>query len=405
MSLCEKFLVAQSGGPTSAINATLCGVIEAAIANQIPILGAVHGIKGVMNEQFIPLNDIFSSKENRTLLKTTPAAYLGSCRMKLPDLDKDNALYEKIFHVLKQNEITCFLYIGGNDSMDTVWKLSDYAKAHQIDIRFIGIPKTVDNDLLGTDHTPGFGSAAKYVGATIREIARDSAVYAERSVTIVEIMGRNAGWLTAASCLARCSTSYAPHYIYLPEKPFSREQFIRDIEACPARNMIIAVSEGIQNEDGVYISAQEAQASDIFGHAQLSGACRVLSDIVDKHFHYKTRGIELSIPQRCSAHFASLTDLNESVRIGFASAEAALSGKTGIMFGFRRGKDYYSVDLVENPVCEVANKERKLPEQYINAVGNDVTPAFLDYVKPLIQGEPDFILENGLPKHIALEVF
>ncbi len=398
----EKILVAQSGGPTAAINATLSGVIGGALEAGAEIYGAENGIKGVMEDRTVHLNPVFEHAENRALLRTTPSSYLGSCRYKLPE--GEDAVYRDIFEKLDRDGITRFLYIGGNDSMDTVGKLSSYAKKHGIGISIVGVPKTIDNDLVGTDHTPGFGSAAKYVAATVREIARDSAVYAERSVTVVEIMGRNAGWLTAASSLARCSTSLAPHLIYLPERPVSAEKILSDIEHCPARNMIVAVSEGVKNEKGEYFCADEAGAHDIFGHAQLAGASRVIAGLVKNRFHYKTRGIELNIPQRCGAHFASETDLFESERIGRAGVLAALAGKTGISMGFERTCEY-QVKIVENDVLEVANKERRLPDAYIHPDANDVTDAFLTYARPLILGEPQLMMEDGLPKHIALRKF
>jgi len=268
----------------------------------------------------------------------------------------------------------------------------------------VGVPKTIDNDLAGTDHTPGFGSAAKFVAATVKEIARDSAVYAEKSVTVIEIMGRNAGWLTAASALARCETSSAPHLIYLPERPISREKIISDINECKAQNIIITISEGIKDENGKYYCESEAGAHDIFGHVQLAGSARVVSDLVKNHFGYKTRGIELNIPQRSSAHFASLTDITESAKIGYAGAKAALDGKNGVVMGFMR-KGQYDIEIVENDASEIANIEQRVPDKYISHDSNDVTDAYIEYALPLILGETQPIFENGLPKHIALEIF
>lgn len=393
--------VAQSGGPTTAINSTLCGVIEAAMEKGIKIYGAENGINGVINNKMTLLNDIFSKSENRELLKTTPAAFLGSCRYKLPETDKKNGIYERIFDNFAAADIKYFVYIGGNDSMDTVAKLSDYAQRFDKELMVVGVPKTVDNDLAGTDHTPGFGSAAKYVAATVKCVARDSAVYAEKSITVIEIMGRNAGWLTAASALARSESSAAPHLIYLPECPVSREKMIADIEACDERNIIIAISEGIKDENGKYWCESESSAHDIFGHAQLAGAAGVVAEFLKSHFNYKTRGIELNIPQRCGAFCASLTDLEESVKIGMAGTEAVLSGKSGIMLGFLRNGNY-NVEIVENSVSEIANIERVVPEEYISKNGNDVTEDYIRYARPLIMGEPKLIFEDGLPKHIAL---
>ena len=401
MELKGNIAVAQSGGPTAAINATLCGVIEAALEAGVDIYGAEHGIKGVMNDKLVKINSFFENPENRQLLKTTPAAFLGSCRYKLPDADEQNEIYETIFENFEKHNIVYFAYIGGNDSMDTVAKLSKYAEKYSKNLCVVGVPKTIDNDLAGTDHTPGFGSAAKYVAATVKEIARDSAVYAEKSITVVEIMGRNAGWLTAATALARSETSAAPHLIYLPEKPVSRQKLIDDINACDEQNIIVAVSEGIRDENGKYYCESEASSHDIFGHAQLAGSAGVIAKFYKEQFNYKTRGIELNVPQRCGSHFASLTDLTESVSIGKAGANAAFSGKSGIMMGFMRKSDY-SVEIVENNVSDIANIERRVTDDYIATSANDVTQKYIDYALPLIQGECTLITENGLPKHICL---
>ncbi len=396
-----NFAVAQSGGPTAAINATLLGVIEGAMATGDEIFGAVNGIKGVIEDNFINLSEIFENAENRALLKNTPGAYLGSCRIKLPDVDADTDIYEKIFETFRRNNITRFVYIGGNDSMDTVDKLSKYAMAHNIDVCVIGAPKTIDNDLAGTDHTPGFGSAAKYVASSVKEVFRDSSVYADKSITIVEIMGRNAGWLTAASALARSGNSTAPHLIYLPERPISREKIIEDVRNCPETNIIIALSEGIKDENGEYYCNQECNAGhDIFGHAQLAGCAKVVEGFLKEEFGYKMRSIELNVLQRCGGHFTSLTDLNESEEIGMRAAKTAADGNTGLVMGFKRTGDY-KCEIVANKVCDVANKERKVPDEYITADANDVTEAFIKYCKPLIMGEPEVITGDGVPKHIT----
>lgn len=401
MGFVGNMVVAQSGGPTSAINATLCGVIEAALEAGIKIYGAEHGIRGVIDNQITLLNPIFDAEQNRALLKNTPAAFLGSCRYKLPEAEDKHSIYEAIFENLENLGITYLVYIGGNDSMDTVYKLSAYAKKYSKNLTVVGVPKTIDNDLAGTDHTPGFGSAAKYVAATVKGIARDSAVYAEKSITIVEIMGRNAGWLTASAALARCGTSAAPHLIYLPERRVSREKIIADIEACPERNIIIAVSEGIRDEKGIYYCESETSCFDRFGHAQLAGSCRELECLLKEHFHYKTRGIELNIPQRCSSYIMSLTDVNESVQIGYEGAKAAIAGRGAIMMGFFRSSQYH-IEIIEMDVSDIANVERTVPDAFIAENGSDVTDAFIDYARPLILGEPVLIFEDGLPKHIAL---
>lgn len=393
--------VAQSGGPTAAINASLCGVVEAAIENGVNIYGIENGIKGVFEEKIVLLNNIFGKELNRELLKTTPAAFLGSCRYKLPSFDGVNDEYEKIFDFFEKNDITYLAYIGGNDSMDTVAKLFAYAERFGKGLKVAGVPKTIDNDLAGTDHTPGFGSAAKYVAATVKEIARDSAVYFEKSVTVVEIMGRNAGWLTAASALARCETSTAPHLIYLPEVPTSKEKILSDIKNCEERNIIIAMSEGIKDENGKYFCESEASSHDIFGHAQLAGVAGVMAKIIKEEIGCKTRGIELNVPQRCGGHFVSLTDINEACMIGRKTAEALLSGKSGIVTGFKRTGDY-KTEITENNASEIANKERAVLPEFIAENGHDVTDLYVKYARPLIMGEVPIITENGLPKHIAL---
>ena len=397
-----NFAVAQSGGPTTAINATLCGVIEGAFASGKQIFGAVNGILGVINDNFNELNPIFADMDKLQLLKNTPSAYLGSCRYKLPNPDEKPDVYEQIFTNFEKHNIKMFIYIGGNDSMDTVDKLSEYSIKHKKDVSIVGVPKTIDNDLMGTDHTPGFGSAAKIVATTVSEIARDCAVYADPSITIVEIMGRNAGWLTAASVLARSSTSDAPHLIYLPERPLSIDKLVSDVKNCKARNMVIAVSEGIKDENGVYYSNLECLAShDEFGHAQLSGSAKVVENILKKEIGVKTRSVELNVLQRCSSHFASLTDLDDSVEIGKAGANTALSDKAGIVMGYKRNDDS-TFSIVENKVCDVANLEKKVPDNFITENGYDITDEFIDYCLPLIIGEPEIVTENGIPKHIVL---
>lgn len=397
-----NFAVAQSGGPTAAINATLCGVIEGAFSQGRKIFGAVNGILGVINDNFTDLNKTFSNIDRMNLLKTTPSAYLGSCRYKLPDFSKEPEIYETIFDNFASHGISMFIYIGGNDSMDTVGKLSEYAKLRKKPVAVVGVPKTIDNDLVGTDHTPGFGSAAKFVATAVSEIARDCAVYADKSITIAEIMGRNAGWLTAASVLARSETGIAPHLIYLPEKPLSIEKLISDVKNCPARNMVIAVSEGIRSESGDYFSNLQCDAShDEFGHAQLSGSAKVVENILKNEFGIKTRSIELNVLQRCSSHFSSLTDLDESVRIGKAGALAAVKGKSGIVMGFERISDY-KVKIIENNVSDVANLEKTVPDCFITPEANDITDDFITYCRPLILGEPQIVTKDGIPKHIAL---
>lgn len=399
-----NFAVAQSGGPTAAINASLCGVIRGALSEDRKIYGMINGIKGAINNDFIDLGGIFRDEQNLRLLKNTPSAYLGSCRYRLPDFEGNCGIYEQIFENLAQRNITMVIYIGGNDSMDTVMRLSNYAEQNGKAVCFAGVPKTIDNDLIGTDHTPGFGSAAKFVATTVSEVARDCAVYATPSATIIEIMGRNTGWLTAASALARSSTSNAPHLIYLPEMPLSKDRLIEDIRNCRARNIVIAVSEGIKNEKGEYYSNLDCNSGhDKFGHAQLCGSAKVIEDIIKKNFDIKTRSVELNVLQRCSSHFASLTDLNEAEMIGEFGVKALISGKNSISVGLERIKEY-EVKPIINDVKDVANLERKVPECFIAESGNDITEKALEYLRPLILGEPVIEIENGIPKHMALGV-
>ena len=402
----KNCIIGQSGGPTAVINASLCGAAQCAMASEEigVVYGALHGILGVLNRQLIQMDQVLTDQRAAHMLCTTPAAYLGSCRYKLPE--GDDPVYETIFQVFKEYNIGYFFYIGGNDSMDTVWKLDRYAKAHGHDIRILGIPKTIDNDLLDTDHTPGFGSAAKYIASTVRTIGLDSAVYAVKSVTIVEIMGRNAGWLTAASALARGDGCSAPHLIYLPEVPFSNEQFIRDILSCNQRgiqNVIVAVSEGIRYEDGSYVCESMSSGQvDIFGHKYLSGTGKVLEQLVTARLGHKSRGIELSIPQRSAAFLASATDVAEAHQIGEEAVKAALSGASGRVMVFHRISDApYQVEILSKEIEQIANGERMVPRSWIHPDGNDVTQEFLSYALPLIQGESYPVYHQGVAQYLT----
>lgn len=397
-------IVGQSGGPTTVINASLAGVIKGAFAaNEIEtIYGAEHGIEGVLADNLVNLNERFADPKMLNLLIHTPAAYLGSCRYKLPkEFDEK---YDKIFEVFKKHNIAYFFYIGGNDSMDTVYKLSQYAKRIDYPINIIGVPKTIDNDLAITDHTPGFGSAAKYIGTSIREITRDAQVYDSSTVTIIEIMGRNAGWLAAASALARTENEPAPHLIYLPEMVFDVDKFMADIEKASKtyRNVIAVVSEGVKTADGKYVcEGAAASVVDSFGHKQLSGTARVLADMVHAKFGWKVRSIEFSLLQRCAAHVASLTDVTEAEQIGTAGVNAAVSGQTGMMMYFKRVSDSpYKVEIDSYDISKIANVERVVPREWINEEGNDILQPALDYMLPLIQGESTAVFENGLPVYL-----
>ena len=397
--------IAQSGGPTAAINATLAGVFARAEKTEEvdEIYGALNGIEGIINDHLINLRHIIMNEEDKDLLMKTPSTILGSCRYKLPSLEEDDLQYKTIVENLQKHHIKVFFYIGGNDSMDTVMKLDAYLKREQIDICVVGVPKTIDNDLMETDHTPGFGSTAKYVAISLQEIIRDSRVYSIPSVTIVEIMGRDAGWLAASSCVLRANGEPAPHLIYLPESTFTLEQYIQDVKNAMTRYkaVIIAVSEGVTFPDG----GSEEQAKDAFGHTQNAGIGKKLEEYTAKHFQCKVRSIELNVMQRCSSHAASLTDLEESERIGGAAAEFGIEyHQSGIMAAFKRiSNNPYRVEIIPCPVQDVANKEKKFPVEWISPEGNNVTVDALNYFLPLIKGEPVLKYKNGIPMHFRID--
>ena len=401
-------IVGQSGGPTAAINATLSGVIRGAkkaIADGAveKIYGMRNGIEGFMQERLVDLDATFASLTDLSLLEATPAAALGSCRKKLPAPELGNETYEKIFSLFEKYNIRYFFYIGGNDSMDTVAKLTQYAKMIGHELRAVGVPKTIDNDLAATDHTPGFGSAAKYIATTISEILCDTAVYQIPAVTIVEIMGRDAGWLTTAAALPSLHGK-GVDYIYLPEVPFSVDAFIEDVKKALARhpNVTIAVSEGIRDKDGNYISASGAK--DNFGHVQLTGAGRVLEALVRDRIGCKVRSIEISLMQRCAAHLASLTDIQESVQTGEAAVNFALLGRVGTMVCIKRYEgEKYETYFEALDVASIANAVRSVPLEYINEEHNGVTQACIDYLAPLIIGELPIIYKNGMPLHFYFD--
>ena len=404
----KNAMIAQSGGPTAAINATLAGVIRG-LKNSgevETIYGSLHGITGVLDEKFLNLSEACDKDEEfLPSLTVSPAMYLGSCRVKMPEPSSERGIYDRIFVTLEKYNVGYFFYIGGNDSMDTITKLAKEARRRNSSIRFIGVPKTIDNDVVLTDHTPGYGSAAKYIASSMLEIAHDTYIYDLPCVTIVEIMGRDAGWLTASAALARNSYNETPQLIYLPEVPFHRSQFLKDVKNVlkVSKNAVVAVSEGIRDEDGVYISAK-AKAEDKFGHMQLSGVGKVLETLVKEQIGSKVRSIELSILQRCAGHAASGQDLKESVEQGEAAATYSLQGKTGVMPAIRRTSDEpYTYELVERDLADVANRARMVPREWINEAGNDVTEEFLRYGRPLIMGETELKWENGLPKYLPIE--
>ncbi len=397
-------IVAQSGGPTVAINASLAGVVAGVIASgkYDTCYGSLNGITGIWNNSFINLTEKATVEEGfLERLKLSPAMYLGSCRHKLPAVDTDSEIYKDIFARFDEMNIKAFFYIGGNDSMDTVLKLSEYAKKINYDIQIVGVPKTIDNDLCVTDHTPGFGSAAKYVATSMLEIAHDTTIYPVQSVTIVEIMGRDAGWLTASAALARNGFNVAPDLIYLPETAFDQEQFLVDLQAKLAqkKSIVIAISEGIHDKDGNYITATEA-AADTFGHAQLSGAGKALEMLVADRIGVKVRSVEINILQRCAAHLLSKTDIDESFEQGKYGVTLAENGITGAMVCIKRiSNTPYTVEYTHANISEIANEVKSVPREWINEAGNDVTQELIDYITPLIQGECCVDFVNGLPNY------
>ena len=395
--------VAQSGGPTCAINASLVGVFREALKEPKidAIFGSVNGIEGMIENHLIDLKAFINTNDDMELLRQTPSTVLGSCRYKLPDYKEDEETYKKIVKTMKQRRIGAFFYIGGNDSMDTVDKLSAYFAEKKIDIKVIGIPKTIDNDLCVTDHTPGFGSAAKYVAATMHEIVRDSSVYSIPSVTIVEVMGRHAGWLTASSAVLHALGESAPHLVYVPEAEFSLDKFMNDVRNQMAKHkaVIVAVSEGMEVPDGV-----QSGVVDNFGHKYLSGIGKYLEEQVREQIGCKVRSIELNVMQRCSSHLCSRTDIDESEAVGAAGVRCALAGNTGKMMAFRRVKDMpYTVVIEAADASLIANKEKFLPREFINSAGNNITDAAISYFLPLIQGELNIRMNMGIPMHFTLQ--
>lgn len=401
----KNVLVGQSGGPTAVINASLYGVVTESLKHDEEIdtvYGMVNGIEGFLADHYLDLSHILGSRELE-LLKLTPAAYLGSCRFKLPE-DLNSEVYRTLFRKFEALNIGYFFYIGGNDSMDTVSKLSRYAAAVKSGIRVIGVPKTIDNDLIMTDHTPGFGSAAKYAASMVREIALDASVYQQKSVTIIELMGRHAGWLTAAGVLARKHENDNPLLIYLPESDFSLEQFAADLEAAFKKNpnVVVCVSEGISDASGTFICEYSNEAQiDTFGHKMLTGCGKILENFVRQQLHVKVRSVELNVCQRCSGMTVSAADIEEAAMAGSAGVQAALNGSTGMMVAFVRedGAEYcLSCSLVD--VNQVCNQEKTFPREWITDNGTNISPEFLTYALPLIKGEPARIMEDGLPVYL-----
>ena len=401
----KNLIVGQSGGPTAVINSSLYGVVSEGMRHPEAIehvYGMINGIEGFLNGTVLDFAEALPG-EKLDGLKVTPGAYLGSCRYKLPESLED-PVYPRLFKKFEEMNIGWFFYIGGNDSMDTVLKLSDYAAKIKSDIRIIGVPKTIDNDLCMIDHTPGFGSAAKYIASTMLEIAHDTFIYAVKSVTIVEIMGRDAGWLTAASALARNDYNTAPHFIYLPEVAFDKEQFLTDIrnKLKTLNNVIVAVSEGIRDKNGDYITASKAVA-DQFGHQQLSGAGKALEFLVKENIGVKVRSIEINVLQRCASHLASATDQSEAFALGEHAVLLAEEGVTASMVTLTRTSNTpYAVAYDHAPIRGIANEAKSIPREWINAHGNDIRQELYNYLYPLIQGEVSLTYQNGVPVYMPV---
>lgn len=400
----KNAVVGQSGGPTAVINASLYGTVYEALNREDEIgtvYGMINGIEGFLNDQVMDMAPLEESKELE-LIRTTPGSYLGSCRYKLPE-DLNDPVYPQLFARFEAYNIGYFFYIGGNDSMDTVSKLSRYAEKISSNIRVIGIPKTIDNDLVETDHTPGFGSAAKYVASTVREIAVDASVYDnKKSVTIVEIMGRHAGWLTAASALARKFEHDNPVLIYLPETDFDQDAFIEKVrtslETTP--NLVVCISEGIHDNTGTFICEYSNDVgTDTFGHKMLTGSGKYLENLVKERLGVKVRSVELNVCQRCSSSMLSKTDQKEAIASGAYGVKAALNGASGKMVAFERlDGDDYQIDYVLKDVNVICNQEKCVPVTWLTADGSDVTEDFIRYARPLIQGEVIVPTEDGVPK-------
>lgn len=399
-------IVGQSGGPTAVINSSLAGVYKTAKDRGAKkVFGMLHGIQGLLEERYVDLSEHIKNDLDIELLKRTPSAYLGSCRYKLPEICEDQEIYKKIFSILDKLEVEYFFYIGGNDSMDTIKKLSDYSILNGSRIRFMGVPKTIDNDLAATDHTPGYGSAAKYIGSITKEVIRDGLVYDQQNVTLLEIMGRNAGWLTGAAALAKCEDCEGPDMIFLPEIPFDVENFMKMVEELHKRkkSVVVAISEGVKMADGRYVCelTDTIDYVDAFGHRQLTGTARYFAEKISREVGCKTRAIEFNSLQRCASHIVSRVDITEAFQVGGAAVKAAFEGETGKMIILKRVSDdpYICVTDIYD-VHKVANVEKKVPREWINEAGDYVTEEFVSYIKPLIQAELTPIMVDGLPRHL-----
>ena len=404
-----NIVVGQSGGPTAVINSSVAGVYAAAKKLGVKkIYGMVHGIEGFLKGDLCDLDEQIGDETGIELLKRTPSAFLGSCRFKMPKIEGHEDTYEKVFEIMEKYDIECLFYAGGNDSMDTVKMLSDYAAAHNKPQRFMGVPKTIDNDLPITDHCPGYGSAAKYIAASIKELIRDNESFGfdRQTVVVVEIMGRNAGWLTAAAALAKGTDCTGVDAIYLPERTFDVDKFIAKVKEIAKKkaSVVIAVSEGVKIADGRYVCelANENIAVDAFGHKQMSGTAAYLCSLVAAETGLKTRPVEFSTLQRAAAHMASLTDVNEAFQVGFDAVKAAEEGKTGMMITLdRNGDDPYQCGTSAYDIHAIANVERAVPDEWITAEGDNLNEGYEKYARPLIMGELAPVYVNGLPRHLV----
>ena len=409
MTVRTKVLVGQSGGPTAAINSSLLGAYDAAKALGFGVLGMRNGIEGLFERKIVELDQILGDPVRAQLLRQTPSSFLGSCRYKLPSIEEDEGVYERLFSLFDELKVGAVCYIGGNDSMDTISKLAQYGAQSFSDICFMGVPKTIDNDLEGTDHTPGYGSAAKFIATAVAEIARDSAVYDLKSVTFIEIMGRNAGWLAGAASLANIDGSGVPDLILLPEAPVTEDAIckrISDLLNSGRKTIVVAVSEGARHPDGTLMCAGTAGTSklDAFGHeVALSGTSRYLAALVGERLGVKTRAVELSTLQRCATHMASYADLHEAYALGGAAVRAALVGCTGQMPVIERISDMpYLVQYNLVDIADVANREKRVPAEWICEDGMGVTDAFVSYARPLVKGEVTPLFVGGIPHHIDM---
>lgn len=409
----KNVVVGQSGGPTAVINSSIAGVyVGAKAAGAEHVYGMIHGIEGFLQDKIVDLDKYLADPVGIELLKRTPSAFLGSCRFKMPKIEGHEDVYENVFSVMEKHDIDTLFYAGGNDSMDTVKMLSDYAKEHGKSELFMGVPKTIDNDLPITDHCPGYGSAAKYIATTLKEVIRDNESFgaAKPTICVCEIMGRDAGWLTASAALAKGSDCSGVDGIYLPERTFDVDQFLDKVDQLSKtkRSVVIAVSEGLKLADGRYACelGDVENKVDAFGHKQLSGTANALCRLIGQRTGCKTRAIEFSTMQRAATHVASLTDIDEAYTAGSMAAAAAAEGDSGEMVIFKRvnkGAEPYRIEFSKFDIHQIANGVKNVPQEWINEAGDNMTQEYVDYARPLIQGELNPIWIDGTPRHLVME--